>query len=46
MPITAHRPPSLPPAFIRFTRDGRGRVTGFVLGTERCEGVRFVREVR
>jgi CubicO group peptidase (beta-lactamase class C family) len=40
------RPPSLPPAFVRFARDGRGGVTGFTLSTERCEGVRFVRDAR
>jgi CubicO group peptidase (beta-lactamase class C family) len=40
------RPPSLPPAFIRFTRDARNGVTGFTLSTERCEGVRFVRNAR
>jgi len=40
------RPPSLPPAFFRFVRDGRNAVTGFTLSTERCQGVRFVRDFR
>jgi CubicO group peptidase (beta-lactamase class C family) len=40
------RPESLPPAFLRFTRDARGEVTGFALSTERCEFVRFVKTGR
>jgi hypothetical protein len=40
------RAESLPTAFLRFTRDARGEVTGFALSTERCESVRYVRSQR
>jgi CubicO group peptidase (beta-lactamase class C family) len=37
------RPPSLPPAFVRFTRDGRKQVTGFTLSTSGCKDIGFVK---
>jgi CubicO group peptidase (beta-lactamase class C family) len=37
------RPPGLPTAVVRFTRNGREELTGFTLSTERCKGVRFVK---
>lgn len=37
------RPPSLPSAFIRFTRDGRNQVTGFSLSTSGCNNIGFVK---
>jgi CubicO group peptidase (beta-lactamase class C family) len=40
------RPTGLPPALVRFTRGGRNEVTGFVLSTERCEKVRFIKDSR
>jgi CubicO group peptidase (beta-lactamase class C family) len=40
------RPPSLPPAFVRFTRDGQKQVTGFTLSTSGCKDIGFVKRSR
>jgi hypothetical protein len=37
------KPPSLPPAFVRFTRDGQKQVTGFTLSTSGCKEIGFVK---
>jgi CubicO group peptidase (beta-lactamase class C family) len=37
------RPPSLPPAFIRFTRDGQKQVAGFTLSTRGGKDIGFVK---
>lgn len=37
------RPPYMPTAFIRFTRDARQQVTGFMLNTSGCQNIRFVK---
>jgi hypothetical protein len=37
------RPPSLPPAFVRFTRDGRNQVIGFTLSASGCKDIGFVK---
>jgi CubicO group peptidase (beta-lactamase class C family) len=37
------RPPSLPPAFVRFTRDRQNQVTGFTLSTSGCKDIGFVK---
>jgi len=37
------RPPQLPMAVVRFTRNGRKELTGFTLRTERCKDIRFVK---
>jgi hypothetical protein len=37
------RPPSLPPAFVRFTRGGQKQVAGFTLSTSGCKDIAFVK---
>jgi hypothetical protein len=38
-----YRPPSMPTAFVRFTRDGGKQVTGFTLSTSGCTNIAFVK---
>ena len=37
------RPPSLPPAFVRFTRNGQRQVIGFTLSTSGCKDIGFAK---
>ena len=37
------RPPSMPPAFVRFARDGQKRVTGFTLSNSGCKDIGFAK---